>query len=403
MSTFRVPVTEIRAIEPIPGADAIELAVVGDYRSVVRKGTFKAGRLAVYLPEASVLPDWMLKKLGLWDEEHGKGKLAGSNANRITALRLRGCLSQGILYPVAEEWDSPLSDELSGTPLCTIEVENVAKHDDGSFVFDEGFEFVPVAPDEDVAAVLGVTKYEPEIPECMLGEVFSLFGQVVNYDIENLKAFPEVLNEGEMVAYAEKVHGICTIIGAIPGLSHPEAFFKGDVYVTSKGLASQGFVFKDNEANADNLYVQTLLSLHQSIDRLLDTAHLYGKPIHLLGETFGQGVQDLNYGVKGTTFRGFEVYVGEAGQGSFMNVSEKQAFMKSIGIQPVDLLHVGPYSREKSAELRDGKTVTGNGSHIREGVVITPCEERQDMKLGRVILKDVSEAYLLRKGGTEFN
>jgi hypothetical protein len=38
MSTFRVPVIRVRAVEPSPTADAIELAVIGDYRSVIKKG-----------------------------------------------------------------------------------------------------------------------------------------------------------------------------------------------------------------------------------------------------------------------------------------------------------------------------------------------------------------------------
>jgi RNA ligase (TIGR02306 family) len=91
MSSFSVPVIRIRGIEPIANADAIELAVVGDYRSVVRKGQFTAGSLAVYLPEASVLPDSLIEELGL------VGKLAGGARNRVKAIRLRGCLSQGIL------------------------------------------------------------------------------------------------------------------------------------------------------------------------------------------------------------------------------------------------------------------------------------------------------------------
>ena len=64
MSSFDVKVTRIRAIEPIENADAIELAVVGDYRSVTRKGDFRAGELAVYIPEASVLPEWLIEKMG---------------------------------------------------------------------------------------------------------------------------------------------------------------------------------------------------------------------------------------------------------------------------------------------------------------------------------------------------
>jgi RNA ligase (TIGR02306 family) len=91
MSTFTAPVVRIRAIEAIPGADAIELAVVGDYRSVVRKGQFQPGSVAVYLPESAIVPDALLEQLGL------TGKLAGPDKNRVKAIKLRGCLSQGIL------------------------------------------------------------------------------------------------------------------------------------------------------------------------------------------------------------------------------------------------------------------------------------------------------------------
>jgi RNA ligase (TIGR02306 family) len=116
MSTFTVPIVRIRAIEPIDNADAIELAVIGDYRSVVRKGQYAPGDRAVYLPEASVLPDDLIERLGL------TGRLAGGAKNRIKAIRLRGCLSQGILV------------------------------DDVPHGFDDG---------ECVAEWLGVTKYEP--------------------------------------------------------------------------------------------------------------------------------------------------------------------------------------------------------------------------------------------------
>jgi hypothetical protein len=50
MSEFSVNVVRIAAIEPIPNADAIELAVVGDFRSVVKKDQFAADDLAVYMP-----------------------------------------------------------------------------------------------------------------------------------------------------------------------------------------------------------------------------------------------------------------------------------------------------------------------------------------------------------------
>jgi hypothetical protein len=54
-------------------------------------------------------------------------------------------------------------------------------------------------------------------------------------------------------------------------------------------------------------------------------------------------------------------------------------------------------------QYTDGKT-TFDGAHIREGIVMKPTKERVEPELGRVILKSVSEAYLLRKGNiTEYN
>lgn len=44
------------------------------------------------------------------------------------------------------------------------------------------------------------------------------------------------------------------------------------------------------------------------------------------------------------------------------------------------------------------ETVSGNAVHLREGVVITPVVERSCAEIGRLALKSVSEAYLMRKG-----
>ena len=55
MSTFAVHVVRV-AIEPHDNADALEIARVGDYRSVVRKGQFQSGELVAYIPEQPVLP-----------------------------------------------------------------------------------------------------------------------------------------------------------------------------------------------------------------------------------------------------------------------------------------------------------------------------------------------------------
>ena len=55
MAQFSVPVVTIKGIEPIPDADRIEPAVVEGYRSVIVRGQFVPGDLAVYIPEGSMV------------------------------------------------------------------------------------------------------------------------------------------------------------------------------------------------------------------------------------------------------------------------------------------------------------------------------------------------------------
>jgi len=351
MSSFSVPVIRIRGIEPIANGDAIELAVVGDYRSVVRKGQFTAGSLAVYLPEASVLPDSLIGELGL------VGKLAGGARNRIKAIRLRGCLSQGIL--------------LDRIPANANEGDCVAMS-------------------------LGVVKYDPPVPAHMAGEVANLSGHPLRYDIENFKAFPDVLADGEDVEMTEKTHGTFCGAGVVPGLVHPE-MCGGDGLVYSKGLGSKGLVFRDNGANAGNLYMQAVRAadLHAAIRRVFP-----GHTVHVLGEVYGAGVQDLAYGRRDRTFAAFDINV----DGRYLDRDAFSTAVAELGIARMPVLYRGPFSRATLYAHTDGNTVVGGGAHIREGVVVVPVAERRDATIGRVVLKSVSGDYLTRKGdATEFN
>lgn len=189
MATFECKVYKLK-IEEHPNADVLELAVVGDYRSIVRKGQFKTGDLGVYIPEAAVLPEWLIASLGL------EGKLAGKQKNRVKAVRLRGVLSQGLVYPATD-----VSVD-AAYPEYAIEL-----HNDVAGTFGMTKVFYPVKEGSVVTEELGITKYEPPIPVHMAGEVFNAHGMTLKYDIENAKKFPDVLQEGEEVVMTEKIHG----------------------------------------------------------------------------------------------------------------------------------------------------------------------------------------------------
>lgn len=395
MSTFEVKVYMLK-IEPHNNADTLELAVVGDYRSIVRKGQFVTGDLGVYIPEGAIVPDWLIEKIGL------TGKLAGPQKNRVKAMKLRGILSQGLIVPLDiypfHTYIDKVGRDFKGE---RVGVARPLHDDDGRLVEGDGAEvkFAPLGTD--VAEFLGITKYEPPIPVHMAGEVFAAHGYTLKYDIENIKKFPDAIPEGEMVLITEKLHGTWTCFGYHPDIGHP--------IVTSKGLSGQGLAFKFNDANADNLYIRSLLSTadadgDDALDRL-QKEFVAGLPFYILGETYGKGVQDLHYGLTKPHFRAFDIYVGQpGGEGRYLNGHEFMSACNKIGLEMVPVLYHGPFSKAIVNEFTDGKdNVTG--AHMREGVVVRGLiGDKYLSDLGRVILKSVSEAYLLRKGdATEYN
>ena len=338
MANFEVKVYRIN-LEPHPDADALELAIVGDYRSAVRLGQFKDGDLAAYIPEASILPYSLIQEMGL------EGRLAGSAANRVKAVRLRGVLSQGLVHPVpgAQEGD-------------------------------------------DVTEQLGITKYVPEIPSTMDGEIWNATGMTLNFDIENIKKYPGVLREGEPVVITEKLHGTCCQLG----------FYHGQPLVTQKGWGATGLALKDNENNDRNIYVQTFRKHLPEMEALRARMQSPDQSFYVLGEIYGRGVQDLQYdGLNEKHFRVFDVYLGDPGSGRYLNHQEMVDLINPH-FEAVPVVYRGPYKPEALEENSTGQSLIAD--HLREGTVIRPQVERNDLKLGRVILKSVSADYLLRKG-----
>jgi RNA ligase (TIGR02306 family) len=384
VSSFQVPVIAIDAIEGHPNADAIEVALIHRFRSVVRKAAaYKPGDLVVYMPQSSVVPDYLLKRLGLWDDAKGVGRLGGPNFNRVSASKFRGLLSQGICLGVTPDIDDP--------SLVWVEGEK------GRIAARLG---------DDVSEFLGIAKWVPIIPDELLGEVFAPGRELtVDFDIEDVKAFPDALIEGEEVEYTEKMHGVFTAVTLLPaddiGSSGAAGFGFGheqNMLVYSKGLGAQGLSFKNCEANATSVYVRATEVLRE---RLAGLASSIREPLTIMGETFGPGVQDLHYG-KELGFRMFGACSGYRGGLEHFGPERRAELASTLGVEQVHCFYRGPFSWETLAEHTDGKTATG-ADHIREGVVVTPVVQREHIRLGRVIAKSVSEKYLLRKGGTEYS
>ncbi|MYS20130.1 RNA ligase, DRB0094 family [Streptomyces sp. DvalAA-14] len=354
MSTLRVTAERLTIAEH-PNADALDLAQVGLYRAVVAKGAFRTGEFGVYIPEQAVLPEELIAELGL------TGRLAGSAANRVRAVRLRGELSQGIVCRPGA---------LAGVDLARA-----------------------AADGEDFAERLGIVKWVPPVPVSMSGDVEAAPELLPWTDIENLKRYPDIFAPGDLVAVSEKLHGTACCLTYCAD--------SGATQVTSKGLGGQQLALQQAPGN---LYWRAVRG-HDLPAVAAELARRLGaRRIGIYGEVYGRGVQDLGYGTDaglGTPgYAAFDVCADLGGQPGWLD----PAALLAGRVPLVPRLFEGPFDLPTVLDLAHGKeTVSGRGLHLREGVVVRTIEDKYSPVLGgRAIAKVVSDDYLTRKGGTEY-
>jgi RNA ligase (TIGR02306 family) len=389
MSDFQCQVVRVK-IESHPNADAIEIARIGDYQSIVKKDQFKDGDFAVYIPEQAVLPEWLLKDMNFWDEGKQKGMLSGSKGNRVRAIKLCGVLSQGLIYQTRPYSETQVL--VASTPV------------NGNY----GAGIVEIGGD--ASECMGIVKYEPPLPSHMAGRCIGVdFGATHKYDFDNLKKMPTLFDDGEDVVITEKIHGTLIQIGVVPESAANDKYYKGRVIISSKDMGGKGYVLDHNDET--NLYAQAAKK-HGLLDKALEyggpAANAHNKPVFLMGEVFGKAasgadVQDLTYAGETLDFRAFDICVGNRGSEEYFSFKDFATACRMIDVPSVPVLYIGPYSKDIVLELTDGNTTLSVNPQIREGVVVRSCKENRHPHFGRKIAKSVSEAYLLRKSGTEYN
>jgi RNA ligase len=125
---------------------------------------------------------------------------------------------------------------------------------------------------------------------------------------------------------------------------------------------------------------------------LADLQEQGSKQAVLYGEVYGQGVQAYTYDEKRLNFRAFDLLL----DGRFVDYAKFQKLCDRHQIAQVPLVYQGAFSLDVIKGFSDGDSLIG-GNHGREGVVVKPIVERDDPKLGRVILKYIGDHYLFGK------
>jgi len=371
-SNHRANVVRLTAPRLHTNADSLELFDIEGYQVVSKKGTFKEGELAVYVQPDSVVPQTEAFKW-IWQDHVGLDGTVPEKRRRITVKKLRGEYSEGLLMPIS---DFLLHPEMN--------------------VVLEG---------DDVSDRIGITHYDPDRgtstqadtasaprtkrkrPTTVKGWLYFILwklgirnksGQSYAidvpfhapvYDVEALKNFKNVLQEGELVTVTEKIHGS----------NARYVFVDGEFYCGSRTQWKK---------KGDNVWWKATEDFPgiELFCRKYPGYILYGECVPTQGSNFLYGF------IKGSA--GFFAFDILSPDGKWIDPRAWVPFFTDLA----PMLYQGPMTSDV-LRLADGRSaVMGASNQIREGCVIRPVKERSVRGLGRVHLKLVSSAFLEKDG-----
>ena len=381
MSEFRVEVVRVGPVSKHPNADSLSVTMVhGGYPCIFRNGDFKEGDLATYISRDAMVP---LSHPYFKFLDKGKGNAF----HRVKAVRLRGLYSEGLLVPVVpggpyEPGDSMVQqlgvqkyempdDRADRSGLKTkrrrgfdrMEWLNVGSA--FALICLSWVVFVPALALVFSLLIMGIAHMNiSQHREANKSPVYP------TYDLEGLRKFSGVFEEGEDVYVSEKLHGMnCSY------------------YHNGKRLHVKSRTVARHDKNDTFWRVAKKYKLE---DKLKDFPGLV-----LFGEIYGKGIQDLEYGKSEPEFAAFDVAWLKNGKLEFLGVRDFLALCRLIDVPTTPALYVGPYCQE-IRELAEGPSCIEGSNHLREGVVIRSMVEENHLRCGRKVLKLVGEGYLTR-------
>lgn len=378
---YKVPLTNILDISPHNNADSLEVATVYGFQVIVKKGQYRAGDAVVYIPIDSILPQWLEDRLFPYTK-NADGQMVPPkvklNNHRVRQIRLRKLASQGML-------------------INTVDIMDKVN-------------FKKARAEDNLAEILGVTKYEPPIagPSSTQGKdkqrnksyEHPLFHKYNGLD--NIKWFPTLFKEGEMVVIQEKLHGTNARASLLPyqtnTLFRKLVKFLGLAPKAEKCYGSNN-VQKSAGRNNAHFYSEDVWGSTFKAINVFDKLKL-GETVY--GEIIGPGIQaNYDYGLKEHKFVLFDVKVlGEDGKQTWFSPTQVADFARERGFDMVPGLYVGPYSREIAYGLTTGPSVYCPKQKVREGIVIKAMEG-YSVEGNKKALKWVSEDYLDDKTNTD--
>lgn len=348
---------EIQDIQPIPSADAIEVATIDGWEVVVKKGEFRVGDPCIYFEIDSMLP---IDNSAFKFLESRAIMYEGKMRARVKTIKLRGQLSQGIALPIS------------------------------AFTFEE---MVNMAHELDKA--LDVIKYEPpqDGSGCNPAGTFPVF--IPKTDEERCQnIFSKYSQKYEDVVFQKSMK--------LDGSSITMAWVMDpDLFVS--GLAPEGEVYAHDYDDAQFLVASRNQTLRYNPDskwwmgventQVIDRLKMLGRSIAIQGELMGPGIQKNRENFNEYKIFAFRIWLID--EQRFATDEEFQDLTRTLGLDIVPQLgKCQPFKQFATVkEMLDDADIPSINHKIAEGVVYKSV----DLINGQMIhFKAINNKFLLK-------
>lgn len=341
-------IRRIDDIQPIPGADAIDVATIGGWNVVVKKGEFTVGELVVYLEVDSWVPHDLAPFLSKGQEPR---VYEGVKGERLKTVKLRGQVSQGLILPLSAAFLGSAAD----------------------YDFQE---------DMDVTETLGVLKYEKPVSVSLAGFARGNFPSFIpktdQERIQNLKR-----DLGDWVAVGldwevtEKLDGTSVTIYKNSALA--------DEGKEPLGVCSRNLDLKETEGN---VYWNVAKAFDVHAILLRD-----GRNLAIQGEIIGLGIQGNQYKLDKQVLYVFDIY--DIDNRRYFTPVERQNFCWLHGLNHVPIHQkdyvISEHNIPKLLDMAEGYSYINDSQ--REGLVFK-CNTDPSISF-----KAISNKWLLKNEG----
>lgn len=351
----------VTEIKEIPGADNIELVVVGGWNAITKKGEYNEGDGVIIATTDAIIPQDLSDKMGVTNYLR-KGQ-------RVRTVRLRGVYSECLIIPM-------------------------------SFLDGKGAKNLPGT---DLMGTLGIFKYEPPTKQIQLASGKKIKYKDnpnfhVYYKFPNLKNVSGMFTEDDVVEITRKIHGTNARYGIVKKTSLSfmdkvkKFFHLGGEWIdyeyvygshnVEKGSDSQGFYSTDIWRTIADKY-----QIKEKLWKLVKeeyTPKELGAGVVLYGEIYGAGIQkNYEYGLTEVEFVGFDF----SEDGTYFNPTiARSAISDTMGLPYVEELYFGPWSKEIQDKFVFNNFIQGT-KVPHEGIVIK-YETGERNKIAKVINPD---------------